>query len=124
PATTGPGALELSKYLSQGRFPEDNTALPKVPVPIVSVWFPPATYDEFRQNSLEFMQNMANVELGGFFTVVRSGQGGRAPAIVNTVRQRFSKMQIVKWRVACVAPSVTQTFGLVFTNVKPPILGD
>jgi hypothetical protein len=43
---------------------------------------------------------------------------------VNTVRQRFSKMQIVKWRVACVAPSVTQTFSLVFTNVKPPILGD
>jgi hypothetical protein len=124
PATTGPGALELSKYLSQGRFPEDNTALPKVPVPIVSVWFPPKTYDEFRQNSLEFMQNMANIELGGFFTIVREGQSGRAPAIVNTVRQRFSKMQIVKWRVACVAPSVTQTFGLVFTNVKPPILGD
>lgn len=124
PATTGPGALELSKYLSQGRFPEDNTALPKLPVPVVSVWFPPSTYDEFRQNSLEFMQNMANVEYGGFFTVVRAGQGGRAPAIVNTVRQRFSKMQIVKWRVACVAPSVTQTFSLVFTNVKPPILGD
>jgi hypothetical protein len=26
--------------------------------------------------------------------------------------------------VSCIAPSVTQTFGLVFNNVKPPILGD
>src|SRR6185436_3385612 len=73
---------------------------------------------------LEFMQNMANVELGGFFTVVQPGGGVRAPGIVNSVRQRFSKMQIVKWRVSCVAPSVTQSFKLVFNNVKPPILGD
>ncbi|HEV8244958.1 MAG TPA: FHA domain-containing protein, partial [Polyangiaceae bacterium] len=38
--------------------------------------------------------------------------------------QRFSKMQIVKWRVSCIAPSITQSFKLVFNNVKPPILGD
>jgi hypothetical protein len=124
PATTGPGAIELNKYLSQGRFPEDNTALPKAPVPVISVYFPLKTFDEFRQNSLEFMQNMANVELGGFFTIMQPGGGGRAPTIVNSVRQRFSKMQIVKWRVSCVAPSVTQSFKLVFNNVKPPILGD
>jgi hypothetical protein len=124
PATTGPGALQLQQYLSQGRFPEDNTALPKAPVPVISVYFPIRTFDEFRQNSLEFMQNMANTEMGGFFSVVQEGQGTRAPAIVNTVRQRFSKMQIVKWKVSCVAPSVTQSFKLVFNNVKPPILGD
>ncbi|HEX3852275.1 MAG TPA: FHA domain-containing protein, partial [Polyangiaceae bacterium] len=29
-----------------------------------------------------------------------------------------------KWLASCVAPTVTQTFGLVFNNVKPPILGD
>jgi hypothetical protein len=124
PSTTGPGALQLQQYLTQGRFPEDNTALPKAPVPVISVYYPLPVLDEFRQNSLEFMQNLANPDTGGFFTVMQSGGGGRSPAIVNTIRQRFSKMNIVKWRVACVAPSVTQSFSLVFQNVNPQILGD
>lgn len=124
PSTTGPGALQLQQYLTGGRFPEENTALPKAPVPVISVWYPPNTYDEFRQNSQEFMENMANTDIGGFFTVMREGQGSRSNAIVSTVRQRFSKMHIVKWLASCVAPSVTQSFKLVFNNVKPPILGD
>ena len=124
PATTGPGALQLQQYLTGGRFPEDNTALPKLPVPVISIWYPPGVIDEFRQNSLEFMQNMANTDIGGFFSVMREGGGSRSNTIVATVRQRFSKMHIVKWRAACVAPSVTQSFKLVFNNVKPPILGD
>jgi hypothetical protein len=97
PSTTGPGALQLQQYLTGGRFPEDNTALPKAPVPVISVWFPPGVVDEFRQNSLEFMQNMANTDIGGFFTVMREGGGTRSNSIVSTVRQRFSKMHIVKW---------------------------
>ncbi|MGC4091276.1 MAG: FHA domain-containing protein [Polyangiaceae bacterium] len=124
PSTTGPGALQLQQYLSNGRFPEENTALPKTPVPVVSVFFPPETFQEFQLNSREFMQNLANTELGGFFTVVQRGGGARAAQIVSAVRQRFSKMFVVKWRVACVAPSVTQSFKLVFNNVNPPILGD
>jgi hypothetical protein len=124
PLTTGAGALELQKYMTQGRFPEDNTALPKAPVPVISVYFPLTVIDEFRQNSLEFMQNMANTEIGGFFSVMQPGGGGRSAAIVNTVRQRFSKMNIVKWKVSCVAPTVTQSFKLVFQDTNPPILGD
>jgi hypothetical protein len=124
PSTTGPGALQLQQYLTGGRFPEDNTALPKTPVPVISIWYPPGVVDEFRQNSLEFMQNMANTDIGGFFSVMREGQGTRSNAIVSTVRQRFSKMHVVKWLASCVAPTVTQTFGLIFNNVKPPILGD
>jgi len=124
PSTTGPGALQLQQYLTGGRFPEDNTALPKAPVPVISVWYPPGVVDEFRQNSLEFMQNMANTDIGGFFTVMREGGGVRSNTIVSTVRQRFSKMHIVKWKASCVAPTVTQSFKLVFNNVKPPILGD
>ncbi len=124
PSTTGPVAMQLSQYLSNGRFPEDNTALPKMPVPIVSVFFPHATWEEFKQNSLEFMQNLANPQIGGFFTIMRAGQGGRSPQVVNTVRTRFSKMHIVEWRVSCVAPTIEQTFKLVFKNVNPPILGD
>lgn len=124
PSTTGPGGLQLAQYMSGGRFPEDNTALPKTPVPVISVYFPPATYDEFRQNAEEFMQNMADTEIGGFYTVMRAGQGSRAQAIVNAVRTRFSKMHIVKWRVSCIAPTATQSFKLLFNNVQPPILGD
>jgi len=124
PATTGPGALQLSQYMTGGRFPEDNTALPKAPVPVVSVLFPLHTLDEFRQNSLEFMQNLANPEIGGFFSIVQPGQGSRGANIVKAVRTRFSKMYVVKWRVSCISPTITQSFKLVFNNVNPPILGD
>ncbi|HET9955234.1 MAG TPA: FHA domain-containing protein, partial [Polyangiaceae bacterium] len=124
PSSTGPAGLQLNQYLSNGRFPEDNTALPKAPVPVVSIYFPHQTYQEFALNSLEFMQNLVNTELGGFFTVVQKGGGTRAPQIVNAVRQRFAKMQIVKWKVSCVAPSITQSFKLVFNNTGTPVLGD
>lgn len=124
PLTTGAGSLQLQQFMTQGRFPEDNTALPKAPVPVISIYFPLTVIDEFKQNSLEFMQNMANTEIGGFFSVMQAGQGGRSAAIVNTVRQRFSKMNIVKWKVSCVAPTVTQSFKLVFQDTNPPILGD
>lgn len=124
PATTGPGALQLSQYLSGGRFPEDNTALPKTPVPVVSVYFPPSVIDEYRQNSLEFMQNLADPDIGGFFSVMRQGQGSRSAKVVEAVRSRFARMYVVKWRVACIAPTATQSFRLVFTNVNPPMLGD
>ena len=124
PSTTGPGALQLQQYLTQGRFPEDNTALPKAPVPAISLYFPHSTYQEFKLNSLEFMQNLANPEIGGFFSVVQDGGGARAAGIVNAVRQRFAKMHIVKWRVSCLAPSITQSFKLNFSDVKPQIVGD
>jgi hypothetical protein len=124
PSATGPGAMQVSQYMTAGRFPEDNTALPKAPVPVISILFPAQTLDEFRQNSLDFMQNLANPEIGGFFSVVQAGQGARGARIVNAVRTRFSKMYLVKWRVSCIAPTITQTFRLVFNNVNPPILGD
>lgn len=124
PATSGPGALELQKYMTSGRFPPDNTALPKTPVPVISVYFPHATYDEFKNNSVDFMQNLANPQIGGFFSVMRKGEGTRSDGIVRAVRTRFSTMNIVKWKVSCLAPKITQSFKLVFNNVNPPILGD
>jgi hypothetical protein len=122
--TTGAGALQLQQYMTGGRFPEDNTALPKTPVPVISIFFPPKAVDEYWHNSLDFMQNLANPQIGGFFTALMDGQGSRAAAIVDAVRTRFSKMYVVKWRVSCIAPSITQTFQLVFKDVKPEILGD
>jgi hypothetical protein len=122
--TTGPAALQVQQFMTQGRFPEDNTALPKAPVPVISIYFPITVIDEFKSNSLDFMQNLANTEIGGFFSVMQPGGGARSAAIVSTVRQRFSKMNIVKWKVSCVAPTVTQSFKLVFQDTNPPILGD
>lgn len=124
PSTTGPVATQLSEYMSNGRFPEDNLALPKTPVPVISVYIPTKTWDEFSNNSLEFMQNMANPQIGGFFNVLQDGESTRAANIVKAVRTRFSKMYLAKWRVSCVAPTITQTFRLVFKDVNPPIIGD
>ena len=114
----------LRDYLTKGRFPENNDVLPKTPVPTVSIWFPSRQIEEFGANAREFMEGLANTEIGGFFSVVRERQEGRATNIVNAVRSRFNKMHVVKWRVSCVAPSISQTFKLFFNNTSPPIAGD
>lgn len=123
-ASTGPAALALRDYLTKGRFPEDNQALPKIPVPVISVFFPSRQMDEFAVNSRSFMENLANVEIGGLFSIVRDGQSARGERIAQAVRARFDKMWIVKWQVACVAPTITQTFKLFFKNTQPLIAPD
>ena len=122
--SSGPGAITLSQFLTKGRFPEDNTARPMTPVPVISILFPYGTWDELAQNAQEFMEGLANPDIGGFYSIVRAGQAAKAPKIVNSVRTRFNQMHIVKWRVSCIAPTITQTFRLVFTNVSTPIGGD
>jgi hypothetical protein len=117
-------ALALREFMTKGRFPDDNTTLPKAPVPIISIWFPSRQVEEFFQNARQFMENLANDEIGGFHTIVREGQAGRAARIVKAVRQRFDVMQIIEWRVPCISPTVGQTFKLVFKNTNPPIAGD
>ena len=117
-------ALLLKEYLTKGRFPNDNATLPKAPVPIISIWFPAKQMEEFFQNARQFMENLANPEIGGFHSIVRGGQSGRAAKIVAAVRKRFDQMFIVRWRVPCVAPTIGQTFKLVFKNTKPAIGGD
>ena len=124
PESTSAGATMLKNYITKGRFPEDNTAQPKMPVPVISIWFPSKQLEEFFQNAREFMEGLTNTEIGGFFSIVRDKQAGRAANIVNSVRQRFNKMHIVRWRAACVAPTVTQTFRLNFVNTTPEMKGD
>ncbi|EYF04313.1 FHA domain-containing protein [Chondromyces apiculatus] len=124
PNSTGPAAMILRDYLSKGRFPENNDVLPKTPVPVVSIWFPSKLIEEFNLTAREFMEGLANPEMGGFFTIVRDGQTRRAANIVNSVRTRFNRMHIVRWRVSCIAPSITQTFKLAFVNTNPVIAGD
>ena len=71
----------------------------------------------------DFMTNLANPEIGGYFGVVRGNGPALGPAIVAAVRDRFNQMYVVRWRVSCVAPTVNQTFNLVF-KVEPPIAPD
>src|SRR6185312_1312946 len=48
----------------------------------------------------------------------------KANTIVGLVRQRFNSMWVVKWKLACLNPTVTQSFNLVFVNTKPTIAPD
>ncbi len=124
PATTGPGASQLSEFLTRGRLAEDNTALPKLPIPIISVFVPPKARSEYRQLAREFMQSLANPSIGGFFTALRDGQAEHAGRIVDTVRARFAEMILARFRLSCVAPSATQSLSLLFPGSSPQIIGD
>jgi hypothetical protein len=119
-----PAASALSDYMTKGRFPEDNTTLPKSPVPVISIWFPKKDYEEYFENARQFMENLANPQIGGYHNIVLPGQADRANAIVQAVVQRFDEMHIVKWRVPCIAPKVSQTFNLVFKDLDTPVAGD
>jgi len=123
-ASAAPGATILKNFMTGGRFPEENKTLPKAPVPIVSILFPYTETEEIRANARQFMTELANPEIGGFFNVVREGQTNKAARIVDAVRRRFDQQHIVKWRVPCVAPTIQQTFKLVFKSTDPPIAGD
>ncbi len=127
-ASAGPGAEVFHQYLNKGRFPEENTSLPKTPLPVISVWFPTGgglVNDLYRSNDYQFMQSLANPEIGGFFDIVRSGQGAvKGKAIVSIVKRRFNEMWIVKWRLSCLNSSLEQTFNLLFVNTSPPIAPD
>ncbi|MGO9715191.1 MAG: FHA domain-containing protein [Polyangiaceae bacterium] len=128
PASLSPTAGVFAQYLDQGRFPADNTSLPKTPLPVISIWFPSVggyANALYKDNDSQFMQSLANVEIGGYFDIVRGGQGAtKAAAIIGLVKQRFNAMWIVKWRLSCLNPTVTQSFNLVFQNTNPVIAPD
>jgi hypothetical protein len=124
PSSLGPGAKFLSQFMTKGRFPEDNTALPKMPVPVISVWFPSRQMEELMENARSFMENMANTDIGGYFTILREGGATRGDRIVKAVRTRFDNMWVVRWQMSCVAASTTQTFALNFRTSGITIAGD
>jgi hypothetical protein len=76
-------------------------------------------------NDQQFMRDLANPQIGGFFDIVREGQGeAKGKAIINIVKTRFNGMYVAKWRLSCLAPAVDQTFDMEFTGTNPPIKGD
>ncbi len=124
PSTTGPGAAELSKFFTEGRLDPKNSALPKLPIPIISIFTPPKAHAEHVQFARSFMENLANQQIGGFFSVIRDGQADHKTRIVDAVRSRFSQMILARFTLSCVAPSTTQSFSLLFKNKSQHILGD
>jgi hypothetical protein len=117
-------ASVVNDYLTKGRFPEGNDVRPKMPVPVISIWFPNKLIEEFQADARQFMEGLSNPTIGGFFSIIRDRSAEHATNIVNAVRTRFGKMHVVKWRVACVAPTISQSFKLVFTNTTPVMAGD
>lgn len=120
---------QLKQIANNGRFPDDNKASPKTPLPIISVLFPnpkgSLVNDAYATSDVGFMESMANPEVGGFFSVVRAGQGkARGEAIVKAVKSRFNNMWVVKWKVACLNPTIEQSFTLGFTGMKQTINPD
>ncbi|MFO0675435.1 MAG: hypothetical protein U0169_02800 [Polyangiaceae bacterium] len=127
PATFSGTAEVFRKYLNDGRFPEGNTSVPKNPLPVISIWFPSGgglQNDLYRNNDAQFMQSLANVEIGGFFDVIRDGAAAKAPKIIDIVKQRFNSMWVVRWKIACLNTTVEQSFNLTFENTKPVIAPD
>lgn len=121
-------AEAMKQYFNKGRFPEDNPLAPKTPLPVISVFFPNASglqNDIYASNDMQFMQDLANPETGGFFDIVRGGQGiDKAKTILTLVKGRFAQMWVVKWRLACLATTPEQSFNLFFQNVQPAIIPD
>jgi hypothetical protein len=128
PESASPSAEVFHQYLDRGRFPDENTLLPKTPLPVISIWLPNGsslTESIYRNNEAQFMQALANPEIGGFFDIVQEGQGDKkAKTIIGLVRARFNAMWLVHWTMSCINPSVDQTFDLVFENTHPAIAPD
>jgi hypothetical protein len=128
PESASPSADVFHQYLDQGRFPTENTSLPKTPLPVISIWLPAASNlveNIYRNNEAQFMQSLANPEIGGFFDIVQEGLGTqKAKTIIGLVRARFNAMWLVHWTMSCINPSVDQSFNLVFENTHPTITPD
>lgn len=127
-ASAAISAEAMKQYFNKGRFPEDNPLAPKTPLPVISIYFPNArgfTNDLYAMNDMQFMQDISNPEIGGFFDIVRAGQGlAKAPTILSIVKSRFNAMWVVKWRLSCLASTAEQTFNLVFQNTTPVVKPD
>ncbi|MEO8878110.1 MAG: hypothetical protein ABI461_21135, partial [Polyangiaceae bacterium] len=127
-SSAAPTAALFSQFATTGRFPADNTSAPKTPLPIISIWLPTGAglvNAALANNDQQFMRDLANVQIGGFFDIVRAGQGeAKGKAIINIVKNRFNGMYIAKWRLSCLNPSVSQSFNLQFAGTNPTIKGD
>ena len=72
PESASPRDDVFHQYLNSGRFPPENTSLPKTPLPVIAVWFPnPNGFTEsiYRNNEAQFMESLANPERSAAFSM-------------------------------------------------------
>jgi hypothetical protein len=128
PESASPSADVFHQYLDSGRFPPENTSLPKTPLPVISIWLPNNTSfveNVYRNNEAQFMQSLSNPEIGGFFDIVKENEGAaKGKIIIGLVKARFNAMWLIHWELSCINSSVEQTFNLVFENTHPQITPD
>lgn len=122
------GAEVMKQFFLKGRFPEENTAAPKTPLPVISIYFPNARgfqNDLYAANDMQFMQDLSTPEVGGYFDIVKTGQGvAKSQTILSAVKSRFNQFWITKWRLSCISPTVEQSFRLIVQNTSPPVMPD
>jgi hypothetical protein len=128
PESASPSADVFHQYLDSGRFPPENTSLPKTPLPVVSIWLPnnsSLVENVYRNNEAQFMQSLSNPEIGGFYDIVKENEGAaKGKTIIGLVKARFNAMWLIHWELSCINSSVEQTFNLVFENTHPLIAPD
>ena len=119
-------AQQLGSLLADGILDENNTTAPRIPIPIISVWFPASGIEEAYENARQFMKNMAVPSVGGAFYIVPNNATARGKKIAENTRKRFNGMHVLEWGIPCLAPSATQSFKLLFApeEGKKPIVGD
>jgi hypothetical protein len=128
PESASPSADVFHQYLDSGRFPPENTSLPKTPLPVISIWLPNNSgliENIYRNNEAQFMQSLSNPEIGGFYDIVKENEGAaKGKIIIGLVKARFNAMWLIHWQLSCINSSVEQTFNLVFENTHPLIAPD
>ena len=86
---------------------------------------PRAGFDEFRANAQEFMQGLANPEIGGFFDIIRDGQGAaQSAAARHDGAHALQPDAHLKWRVAASPRRSPRPSSSSSTTRTTPILGD
>ncbi len=119
-------ATQLGRLFADGILDGNNSAAPRIPVPVISVWFPASGIEEAYEAARQFMQNLSVPAVGGSFYIVPNAAQARGAIIAKNTQNRFYAMHVLEWRIPCLAPSTSQRFKLLFSprEGKKPILGD
>ncbi|MEO7096109.1 MAG: FHA domain-containing protein, partial [Polyangiales bacterium] len=125
----GQTAQVLHEKLAKG---EGMSEFTRLPIPVVSLWFPDpklagglGNFDEVKaNNAFEWMSQLATTEVGGYFDIIQQGEVGKGAKIARVIRNRFDNMYYLQAKAACLDSSGEQTFTIGFTDTKSKILPD
>ncbi|GAC1353375.1 MAG: hypothetical protein NVSMB47_05290 [Polyangiales bacterium] len=106
--------------------------LVKLPMPVVSLWFPDpkltgglGNFDEIKSNNAyQWMSNIATPEVGGYFDILQKGEGGKGQKVAKIVRTRFDNMYFIQAKATCLNTNGEQTFAMGFQDTKSKIVPD